>query len=208
MKHVLYLVAIVALVLPAPLSAGVVGEASPLTDGTPDGWSGITVMSGYGGIPAGENVSAVNYYANPGRANADANVQPLIVKEDAGTFTIWEVGPAVVADTAGENVINWTSGAIPSDGLTYHPAFWQWRSGVDNTEGGVVSFADGGSGMFQHDEDGTTYVPMVGDEVTMQHASGEGGRAYQFNMTTVPEPTSLMLAALAFLPLMLLRRKK
>ena len=106
----------------------------------------------------------------------------------------------------------WGSKLIPADGNTYHPAFWQWNSGVDDTDGGVVAFGEGGSGMFQQNRDGTNYVPAIGDDLSggEQHASGAGGRAYQMNFTTVvPEPTSVVLAACGLLPVLLgLRRRR
>ena len=75
----------------------------------------------------------------------------------------------------------WDSTAIPDDGNTYQPAFYQWNAGVNNEAGGVVSFAGaGGSGMAQTDVDATTYTPSVGDDLSEPgHASGADGRAYQ-----------------------------
>ncbi|MEZ6121294.1 MAG: hypothetical protein R3C28_32660 [Pirellulaceae bacterium] len=191
-------------------SAAVVGEASPLADGSVDGWSGITVMDGYGGLPAGESVSTVNYYASDGRADGNRSVQPLIIKNDGGVFSIYDVGPVDTPTAGGEVSMSWGSSVVPNDGAVYHPGFWQWNAGVDDTDGGVVSFAGtGGSGMFQENEDGTTYVPAIGDEVVSGHASGADGRAYQMNFTTaVPEPSTGILAALAIIPLLALRRRK
>ncbi len=189
-------------------SADVIGE-DPLSDeGTPDGWSGISIMNGYGGIPAGQNVVTVNYGANVDRADGSRHIQPLIAKEEGGEYTIWEVGP-VETPTGGGSSFSWTSATIPGDGNTYHPAVWQWADGVDNEAGGTIPFAGaGGSGMFQSDRDGTSYVPAVGDPLDAGHASGADGRAYQMNFVTVPEPGAIVLAALAILPLTCLRRRK
>ncbi len=192
------------------VNAAVVGEPSPLADGSVDGWSGVTVMNGYGGLPAGEMVTTASYYAAAGRADGSHVVQPLIAKEEGGAFTIWDVGPTSTPTTEGDNSVAWGSKVVPDDGNVYHPAFWQWNEGVDDTDGGMVAFGDaGGSGMFQQNEDGTSYVPAIGDELAAGHASAAGGRAYQFNYTTaVPEPGTIVLAVLAVFPLAMgLRRR-
>lgn len=190
------------------VDADIIGEV-PLTDvGTPDGWSGITVMDGYGGIPAGQNVVTVNYGAVADRADGTRHIQPLIAKEEGGAYTIWEVGPVDTPTSGGVYSVPWTSSAIPNDGNTYHPAVWQWEDGVDNVTGGTIPFGDGGSGMFQSDRDGTTYVPAAGDPLDAGHSSGAGGRSYQLNFETVPEPHAVVLAALAILPFICLRRRK
>jgi hypothetical protein len=211
MRKILTFAWAILLVSALSLHAAVVGEASPLADGTPDGWSGITIMNGYGGIPAGEMVTTVNYYASQGRADGNHNVQPVIAKQVGGAYTIWDIGPVATPATAGEHSFAWQSQVIPNDGNLYHPGFWQWQNGVDNTDGGLVAFGDGGSGMFQQDQDGTSYVPAIGDDLTTnaQHSSGAGGRAYQFNFTTaVPEPGSIALTALAIVPLALGYRRR
>ena len=190
------------------VSADIIGEDPLSDDGSPDGWSGISIMNGYGGIPAGQNVVTVNYGANVDRADGTRHIQPLIAKEEGGLYTIWEVGP-VETPMGGGSSFSWTSSAIPDDGNTYHPAVWQWAEGVDDDAGGTIPFAaNGGSGMFQSNRDGTTYVPAVGDDLDQGHASGADGRAYQMNFETVPEPTGLVLAALAILPLACLRRRR
>ncbi len=212
MRHFLTLLLVVFLGSAVSLQAAVVGEPSPLIDGDVDGWSGITIMNGYGGLPAGELVETVNYYANGGRADGNHHVQMLIAKEEAGgSTTIWDIGPVVTPTEAGEQSVAWGSQVVPNDGNVYHPAIWQWNEGVDDTAGGVVPFASGGSGMFQQNQDGTSYVPAIGDDLTIgqQHASGPGGRAYQVNYTTaVPEPSTAILLSLALLPLVRLARRR
>ena len=201
----------VVLLFATSVQAAEIGETGDLADGSVDGWSGISVMDGYGSIPAGDAVTTVNFYGSDARADGTRHVQPLIVMNDGTTSTIWDVGPVMTA-TAGLNSGAWASNAVPDDGNSYWAGFWQWAEGVNNTDGGVVSFADaGGSGMFQEDEDGTSYVPAIGDEVASGHASAAGGRAYQFNVSTaaVPEPSSIVLTICAALGACgVLRRRK
>ena len=210
MRYIFVLLATV-LFSAASLNAATVGESPLAGGGSPDGWSGITVLNGYGGLPAGESVSTFNYYA--ARSGGDNNVQALIAKQEGDVYTIWEVGPIGTPDVDGEHSLAWGSSTIPSDGNTYHPAIWQWKTGVDDAEGGLVPFnGGGGSGMFQQNQNGTEYVPAVGEELFpagQQHSSGAGGRAYQINFqTVVPEPSTAILAAFALIPLLCLRRKR
>lgn len=211
MKRLLSTACAFALGLAAVSHAAVVGEPGPFADGSVDGWSGITVMDGYGVLPAGEAVTTVNYYASDGRADGAHSVQPLIAKLDgAGGATVWDIGPVSTPTAGGEQMIAWDSLTIPDDGASYVPGFWQWNEGVDDTDGGLVPFGDaGGSGMFQSNKDGTSYVPAVDDVIDSGHASGAGGRAYQMNFTTaVPEPATALLAALGVLPFLMFRRRK
>jgi hypothetical protein len=170
---------------PPPPPANLVGELPPLHDAeNVDGWSGVPVFSGYE-IPAGQAVNTVNYYADgavlSGIEIGAYHVTPLIVQEDSGIFTIWEVGPTHTPDTDGDQSFDWISMEIPNDGNTYHPGALQWQDGVDDSNGGVISYASaGGDGMFYHNEDGNFYTPSVGDELTAGHSSGRGGRAYQY----------------------------
>lgn len=213
MRYVLVLL-VTVLFSAASLNADTVGESPLAGGGTPDGWSGISVLSdGYGGLPAGQSVSTFNYYAADGRAAGENNVQALIAKQEGDVYTIWEVGPIGTPDGAGEYSIDWGSSIVPDDGNSYHPAIWQWRTGHDDANGGLVPFnGSGGSGMFQQNQNGAEYVPEVGNELYpagQQHSSGGGGRAYQFNFeTVVPEPSTAMLAALALIPILCMRRKR
>ena len=167
-------------------NAATVGESPLANGGSVDGWSGITVLDGYGGLPAGDAVSTVNYYVADDRDPAAYNVQPIIAQDAGGVVTVWAAGPVSNPAATGENSVLWNSAAIPADGNTYHPGFYQWQTGVNNTAGGVVSFAGaGGSGMAQTDVDSTTYTPSVGDDLSAPgHASGADGRAYQINFET------------------------
>ena len=175
----------------------------------PDGWSGVSVLSGYGGLPAGEGVVSGNYYASADRADGNHNIIPLIVREEGGAFAIWDIGPTQTPDAPGDHAFDWSSQVVPADGAAYHPAIWQWNEGVDNEAGGLVPFSgSGGSGMFQMDQDGTSYVPTIGDPVTDGHSSGADGRAYQFNLiTAVPEPGSVLLLISGLLGLFFIGRQ-
>ena len=209
MKRNLFVAALAALTMAAFANADVIGEPGPFGTGDVDGWSGITVMEGYGSIPAGQNVSGYNYFAHEDRADGNHHVQPLVVKDEGGAFSIWEVGPVSTPNAGGDHSGAWTSATVPDDGNRYLAAFWQWNEGVNNEAGGVVPFGSGGAGMFQHDADGTSYVPAAGDPVTLGHSSGAGGRSYQFNLETVPEPSSIVLALFAGLGFTaLVRRRK
>ena len=98
------------------LQAGETGAPLPLTNGSVDGWSGVTVLNGAGSIPAGESVSTVTYYAEASRASGEHHVQPLILKNVDGVAEIWGIGPVSNATDAGENSVSWGSDAIPDDG--------------------------------------------------------------------------------------------
>ncbi|MCP4193348.1 MAG: PEP-CTERM sorting domain-containing protein [Pirellulaceae bacterium] len=191
------------------LQAGETGAPLPLTNGSVDGWSGVTVLNGAGSIPAGESVSTVTYYAEASRASGEHHVQPLILKNVDGVAEIWGIGPVSNATDAGENSVSWGSDAIPDDGNDYFAGFWQYRDGFDDDAGGTVTFGgDGGSGMFQANRVGTDYTPAVGEVIESGHASGAGGRNYQINFLSVPEPTSLGLIGLAILPMIAMLRRR
>lgn len=185
---------------PAPVE-GSFGAPLPLTNGTPDGWSGVPVMYG-NDLPAGETVDVVRYYAADDRAfdveSELYTVVPLIVRQEDGSvdggegfFSIFEVGPTHIPTEAGENIIEWGSSPIPDDGNLYHPAALQWFDGADDANGGVIAFGDGtGDGMHYFNVDTTTFIPdddigeiEPGFELSALdiHTSPAGGRAYQLN---------------------------
>ena len=175
-------------------NAAVIGEDPLEGGGSPDGWSGLSYLTDdYPEIPVGEGVATFNYYAVGDRANGDGNIQPVIVRDDAGVLSVWDVGPVDTPLEEGEQSVAWNSSPIPGDGASYYAGIWQWRTGVDDTEGGLVPFnGDGGSGMMQINLDGTTYVPAAGDPLDAPgHMSAPGGRAYQFNFeTSIIEPAT------------------
>ena len=177
-----------------------IGAPLPLTDGTPDGWSGIPVLYGFQ-LPPGESVDVVRYYAAEARAldveDGYYHVTPLIVKQEDGSvedgegiFSVWEVGPNHTPSESGEQEFTWGSSPIPDDGNLYHPAVLQWQESLNDSNGGVVAFGEAGDGMHYFNVDTTDYVPdedigevEPGLELTglETHSSAFGGRAYQLN---------------------------
>ena len=170
-------------------TAGIIGHNPYSDEGQPDRWSAVSVMYGYR-IPAGQRITSVNYGASADRADGTRYIQPLIARERDGDYSIWAVGP-VETPMGGGSSISWISSTIPNDGYTYHPAIWQWADGVDDTNGGTIPYAaSGGRGMFQSNRNGMSYVPLVGESLDIEYASGAGGRAYQMHFVTVPEPST------------------
>ena len=193
----LLLVAVAAVFLVgASVRADIIGtENEELDDGTPDGWSGVPVFNGEDyALPPGQSVNSIDYYASDGRFDTvDAGIHHatfLIAQLDIpdDTFaTIWAVGPTVTPEETGLNSVEWGSDPIPDDGLHYVPAFVQWHEDGDNSNGGLIPFGgENGLGMFYFDVDGNDYVPEVGEDLTSGHASGLGGRDYQFHYHTGP----------------------
>ncbi len=179
---------------------GFVGAPLPLQDGTPDGWSGVPVLYGYQ-LPPGDTVEVVRYYAADSREfeveDELYHVVPLIVKQEDGSveggegeFSIWEIGPTHTPTETGDQEFAWGSSPIPDDGNLYHPAAVQWQEGVDDSNGGVIAFGQGGTGMHYFNVDTTDFIPdeELGDlepEFILSdlqiHSSGVGGRLYQLN---------------------------
>jgi hypothetical protein len=63
------------------------------------------------------------------------------------------------ADDRAFDVEEWGSSPIPDDGELYHPAALQWLDGLDDANGGVIAFGDGGEGMHYFNVDTTEYIP-------------------------------------------------
>ncbi|MCA9217845.1 MAG: PEP-CTERM sorting domain-containing protein [Planctomycetales bacterium] len=188
---------------PPPPTPGLVGTDNVHNGGNVDGWSGLTVMHGHS-IPAGEKVETVNYYTADNRSaeveDGLYNFVPIIVKQEDGSldggegiFSIFEVGPHHKPEVPGEQSFDWSSMEIPDDGSFYHPAMLQWQDDLDDSNGGVVSFAgNGGTGMVQYNVDTSFYAPDDLGEVEeglelnglQTHTSGANGRQYQFNFIT------------------------
>ena len=139
-------------------------------------------------------------------SNRDAGVEdgvynfvPIIVKQEDGSleggdgfFSIFEVGPHHKPEVPGEQTFDWESMEIPDDGSLYHPAMVQWQDDLDDSDGGVVSFAgSGGTGVVQYNV-ATDFYPDDLDELEpglelndlQTHTSGANGREYQFNFIT------------------------
>ncbi len=191
-----------------------------LADETVDGWSGVTALS----VPlSGGDVVEVtdfSFFASAGRADGTRYVTPLIVSRPAGSAfdaagSIVGIGTEVQVTQEGVNNFPFalTMGTATLD-LTgndeFLAGFWQRVEGEDDVNGGVVAFTNGtGSGMFQRNEDGTTYVPALGNPVDAGHASAAGGRNYQFNLegNVIPEPSVMWLFGLSGFALILRRRR-
>ncbi len=198
---------------------GGVSDAN-LADGSVDGWSGVTAIS----VPiSGGDVVKVtdfSFFAAAGRADSTRLVTPLIVSRPIGSVfdaagTVIGIGTEVLVTDEGVNnhpfSLTMGTDTLTLTGLNeYLPAFWQRAEGVDDVDGGVVAFGGaGGSGMFQRNEDGTSYVPAIGDPLDAGHASPDGGRNYQFNLEgeAVPEPSVFVLIGLGGFALICRRRR-
>lgn len=191
------------------LSAADIGAALPLEDkASVDGWAGIQVRFGEQ-LPAGEAVTIVQYYADDDRAanveNGEFNFVPLVVKQEGGSFegdgqfSVFDVGPVHIPEVGGEQLFTWGGGSIPipDDGNLYHVGLLEWKNGVNNDAGGLVSFGDGGTGMHFFDVDTSAFTPDdlgpvepgydLSNDSPQIHTSGAGGRDYQVNFTTSNE---------------------
>lgn len=204
----------------ASLLAGV--DDASMADGSVDGWSGASVLSVP--ITGGDvvEVTDFSFFAAAGRADGTRHVTPLILARPAGSdfnasATVIGIGTSVLVTEEGLNnhPFSLTLGTATLDlnnGVDeYLAGFWQYAEGVDDTNGGVVAFgADSGTGMFQMNHDGTSYVPALGDVYDAGHASDTGGRNYQFNVEgeVVPEPSVAWLFAASGFALILRRRRR
>jgi len=195
-------------------AATVIGDGAAVADGTggSDGWSGISVLEsaiidstteGGGQLQATE----VSILAN--RFGGTNHIIPLLV--NSANEIAW-VGPQLTPTVNGLNTFAIT-GADPIDasGGDLRLGVWQWNDGVDDADGGTVTFGNGGGGMFQMNVDGTqgAAAVSVGMAVTSGHAAGAGGRDYNIDLTVapIPEPSVFPLIALAGLGLLLRRRR-
>ncbi len=191
------------------------GADSPFTaGGSPDGWSGVSVMetaiidsSTEGGLV---EVTQVSMFAGAGRAGGTHHFQAILV--DSNNLIAW-ISPELTPTQDGLNVFALSgAGTIDATGGDLRLGLWQWNDGVDDSAGGTVAFAGGGGGgMFQQNLNGTLGAGAIsiGHEVTSQHASGAGGRDYHMSVTVsaIPEPTVFPLIALSGLGLLLRRRR-
>ena len=199
-------------------AATVIGEgaASPFTGGTPDGWSGVSVMntavidsSTEGGLV---EVTQVSMFAGAGRAAGTHHLQAILV--DSNNLIAW-ISPTLTPTVDGLNVFALSgAGTIDATAGDLRLGVWQWNEGVDDSAGGTVAFAGGGGGgMFQQNLDGSLGADAIsiGHDTGggQQHASGAGGRDYHISVTVsaIPEPTVFPLLALSGLGLLLRRRR-
>ena len=191
------------------IHAAEIGADLPLEDQTSvDGWAGVQVRFGEN-LPPGEAVTVVQYYADHDRTGdveaGDFNFVPLIVGQEGGsfdgdgTFIIYDVGPVHIPTEEGLQVLSWGGGSlpVPDDGNLYHVGLLEWKNGINNSNGGLVSFGTDGTGMHFFDVDTSSYAPddlgevEVGFDLTngavQTHTSGAGGRDYQVVFTTSAE---------------------
>jgi hypothetical protein len=173
------------------------GDATDdLGDATPDGWD-LTVVE-TNGIEAegdGEGLtqffpSAWTYYASDQRDVETFVVTPLLIKNEDGVFTVEAIGdPHTPEDPGVQENLPFKADATGetydiSGDVTYHIGFiGQQPEGSNDANGGIIPFeGDGGPGMFAMNTLPDT-VFELGDEIINGHASGEGGRNYQYNFT-------------------------
>ena len=165
------------------------GAASPFNGGTPDGWSGVSVLetaiidaNTEGGLV---EITEVSMFAGAGRAAGSHHVQAILV--DSSNQIAW-IGPELTPTQDGLNVFPITgAGTIDATGGPLRLGLWQWNEGQDDNAGGTVAFAGGGGGgMFQQNLNGTLGAGAIsiGHDVSggQQHASGAGGRDYHFSV--------------------------
>jgi len=194
-------------------AATVIGDGVGVADGTggADGWSGISVLESAvidSTTEGGGQLQATSVSIQAQRVGTNHFI-PLLV--NSANEIAW-IGPQLTPTVAGLNTFAIT-GAEPIDasGGDLRLGVWQWNEGVNNSNGGTITFGNGGGGMFQMDVDGTQGASAVslGMAVTSGHASGAGGRDYNVDLTVapIPEPTVFPLIALSGLGLLLRRRR-
>ena len=194
-------------------AATVIGDGVGVADGTggADGWSGISVLESAvidSTTEGGGQLQATSVSIQAQRIGTNHFI-PLLV--NSANEIAW-IGPQLTPTVAGLNTFAIT-GADPIDasGGDLRLGVWQWNEGVNNSNGGTITFGNGGGGMFQMDVDGTQGASAVslGMAITSGHASGAGGRDYNVDLTVapIPEPTVFPLIALSGLGLLLRRRR-
>ena len=188
--------------VPAGVLIGDGAERPFDTGGSPDGWSGITVLEtaiiDSSTLPgAGDLVEIleVSMLADAGRAGGTHHLIPLLV--NSANEIAW-IGPELTPTQSGHNIFPITGAdQIDVSTETYRLGVWQWNEGVNNSAGGTIAFAgSGGGGMFQQDIDGTLGAAgvSIGHVVTTGHSSGAGGRDYQIDVLVgTSEPDVVIL---------------
>ena len=190
------------ILVPAGVLVGDGAERPFDTGGSPDGWSGITVLEtaiiDSSTLPgAGDLVEIleVSMLADAGRAGGTHHLIPLLV--NSANEIAW-IGPELTPTQSGHNIFPITGAdQIDVSTETYRLGVWQWNEGVNNSAGGTIAFAgSGGGGMFQQDIDGTLGAAgvSIGHVVTTGHSSGAGGRDYQIDVLVgTSEPDVVIL---------------
>ena len=171
-------------------AATVIGDGVGVAVGTggADGWSGISVLESAvidSTTEGGGQLQATSVSIQAQRIGTNHFI-PLLV--NSANEIAW-IGPQLTPTVAGLNTFAIT-GADPIDasGGDLRLGVWQWNEGVNNSNGGTITFGNGGGGMFQMDVDGTQGAAGVslGMAVTSGHASGAGGRDYNVDLTVAP----------------------
>ena len=195
-------------------AATVIGDGVAVADGTggADGWSGISVLESAvidSTTEGGGQLQATEVSIIAQRFGGTNHIIPLLI--NSANEIAW-VGPQLTPTQNGLNTFA-IAGADPIDasGGDLRLGVWQWNDGVNNADGGTVTFGNGGGGMFQMDVDGTqgASAVSVGMAVTAGHSAGVGGRDYNIDLTVapIPEPSVFPLIALSGLGLLLRRRR-
>ena len=180
-------------------AATVIGDGVAVADGTggADGWSGISVLESAvidSNTEGGGQLQATEVSIIAQRFGGTNHLIPLLI--NSANEIAW-IGPQLTPTQAGLNTFAITD-ADPIDATDgdLRLGLWQWNDGVNNSNGGTVTFGNGGGGMFQMDVDGTRGADgvSIGNTVTRGHASGAGGRDYHIDVLVgTSEPNVVIL---------------
>ena len=180
-------------------AATVIGDGVAVADGTggADGWSGISVLESAvidSTTEGGGQLQATEVSIIAQRFGGTNHLIPLLI--NSANEIAW-IGPQLTPTQNGLNTFAITD-ADPIDATDgdLRLGLWQWNDGVNNADGGTVTFGNGGGGMFQMDVDGTRGADgvSIGNTVTRGHASGAGGRDYHIDVLVgTSEPNVVIL---------------
>lgn len=187
----------------------IAGRDPLIDDGTPDGWSGLFVMTppitGPEGIDQGA-VTTFNFWAEASRADGRREVTPILVRRSEGKYRVFGIGATTKPTSPGLKsvpfgLVEGSDRVDLTDGSTYHIAVLQQWEGGDDNGGSLIPFSNvGGGGMFVQNTRGPDHVTMIDDEIISNYASGSGRRHYSFNFELEFEadpqaPSDIRLAA-------------
>ena len=186
-------------------AATVISGLDPLFDtGSPDGWSGISVLMTPIAAPGDGSTEGVvttfNFWAENGRADGGHRVTPLLLEFSGGSYKVIGIGTERAPTSAGAKsepfgLVAGTDQVDLTAGVDYVIGVLQQADGVDDSNAGLIPFAGGGgSGVFQMNVAGPDHDPALDDVITAGHTSNAGGRNYAFNMeidfASDPQPPS------------------
>ena len=173
-------------------AATVIAGLDPILDnGAPDGWSGVSVLETPITDPGdGTTIGRVtNFSYWDDRGTGTHTVQPLLVQNDGGLYTIIGIGePHTPLGGPGlqSEPFSLASGTDTLDtstlGITFHIGVLQFDPGAgEDSNDGTIPFAnDGGGGMFQMNVP-DSHIPSIDEVINPEHASAAGGRNYAIN---------------------------